>query len=470
MKKLDSSQDPAKRFAWVALLCFAWSAFVALLWLVGDDLHFEIGIVPHERFGAWWFGLTSIGLVFGFYGFVAGVACVGLAACIWSARKLRLGVKVGWLRDALSGRFAESWVATHYRLLIVVAVLLLGVGIYRTLQPVLIGTKKGLVATLHGHVDGVPCVSFSPDGATLASGGLAATIRLWDVAQGTELRVLQGHSFRIGEVTFSPDGKLLASGDGYVWSPTSPLHPSTSGKTAHEPMQRQAQIETSTPFTVILWDAASGTERRRWEVETPIHTVAFSPRGDRLAAGGGWPDGRAEYAVFVWDTVTGRSIAAWRLDVVWSVAFAPDGTTLATGQTNGIVLSDAETGALKTGWSTSSPIRSLAFAPDGGLLAAGDADGVVHLWDLQRDQESVTLREHRGVVDSLAFTADGSLLASAGQDGTVRLWDVARGEVVATIRIPRRWVSVALAPDDELLATGSSDGLVRLWDVTELLR
>jgi WD40 repeat protein len=116
---------------------------------------------------------------------------------------------------------------------------------------------------------------------------------LWDVAQGTELRVLQGHSFRIGEVTFSPDGKLLASGDGYVWSPTSPLHPSTSGKTAHEPMQRQAQIETSTPFTVILWDAASGTERRRWEVETPIHTVAFSPRGDRLAAGGGWPDGRA---------------------------------------------------------------------------------------------------------------------------------------------------------------------------------
>ena len=63
----------------------------------------------------------------------------------------------------------------------------------------------------------------SPDGLTLATAGEDCTVRLWDAATGTSLRVLRGHDGEVASVDFSPDGALLASGseDGTVrhWNP-----------------------------------------------------------------------------------------------------------------------------------------------------------------------------------------------------------------------------------------------------------
>ena len=52
-------------------------------------------------------------------------------------------------------------------------------------------------------------MAFSPDGKTLASGGVDDSIKLWDVATGKNTATLKGHAF---SVAFSPDGKTLASG------------------------------------------------------------------------------------------------------------------------------------------------------------------------------------------------------------------------------------------------------------------
>ena len=52
----------------------------------------------------------------------------------------------------------------------------------------------------------VNTVVFSPDGKTIASGGTDLTLRLWDVATGTEKRTLTGYTTAVNTVAFSPDG------------------------------------------------------------------------------------------------------------------------------------------------------------------------------------------------------------------------------------------------------------------------
>ena len=58
----------------------------------------------------------------------------------------------------------------------------------------------------------VKAVSFSPDGAILVSGSTDGTVKLWDVATGTNIATLRGHRNSVESVSFSPDGTILASG------------------------------------------------------------------------------------------------------------------------------------------------------------------------------------------------------------------------------------------------------------------
>ena len=67
------------------------------------------------------------------------------------------------------------------------------------------------VRTLAGHKDSVQSVSFSPDGKHLASAGDDQVVKIWDLATGLEEHTLKGHAGAIYNVCFSPDGKSLAS-------------------------------------------------------------------------------------------------------------------------------------------------------------------------------------------------------------------------------------------------------------------
>ena len=63
-------------------------------------------------------------------------------------------------------------------------------------------------------------------------------------------------------------------------------------------------------------------------------------------------------------------------------------------------------------------VRSVAFSPDGRTLASGSKDNTIRLWDMQTRTLRKTLIGHTGAVSSVAFSADGKVLASGSSDST----------------------------------------------------
>lgn len=105
-------------------------------------------------------------------------------------------------------------------------------------------------------------------------------------------------------------------------------------------------------------------------------------------------------------------------------------------------------------------VRSLAFTPDGRTLATagGNAkDFAIHLWDIPNDQIVGTLSGHNDIVWSVTFSPDGKLLASVSRDKTAQVQDWRTGDTLKTLNFPGEAVSVSFSPDGQSLAVGGVD-------------
>jgi WD40 repeat protein len=113
-------------------------------------------------------------------------------------------------------------------------------------------------------------------------------------------------------------------------------------------------------------------------------------------------------------------------------------------------------------------VNTLAFSPDGKTLASGSMDKTIILWDVASSQPlAPPLTGHTASVWSVAFSPDGQTLASGSFDTNIILWDVASGQPFGSPLTGHTGTvySVAFSPDGQTLASGSADGTVILWDL-----
>ena len=112
-----------------------------------------------------------------------------------------------------------------------------------------------------------------------------------------------------------------------------------------------------------------------------------------------------------------------------------------------------------------SSINSVAFSPDGQTIATGASDGIVRLWRVSDGALLHALEGHTRPVSGIAFFQDGTLLISVSRDRSVNIWRVSDGALVSRmVERSSEIFSLAVSPDDRLLALGGF-GAAWVWEV-----
>jgi WD40 repeat protein len=280
----------------------------------------------------------------------------------------------------------------------------------------------------------------------------------------------------IAAVAFSPDGKLLACGSYRqvtIWDLGSvrPVKTLTNvlgtvNDLRFSPDGRLLAVAGGQPsakgdlriYSVADWKLVAMLGGH----EDVVFSVAFHPDGKRLASAS------FDKTVKIWNLTTHKAerTLTGHSDFVYAVAFSPDGKWLVSASKDrSVKLVETDTGKSRFTFSgMDQDVLAVAVSPDGKNIVSSGFDTGLYWWDAQTGRRIRLRNGHAIAVNEICFSKDGKRVASAGADKTIRLWDGTNGAPLRTIAVGSIAYAVALSPNGKLLASGTFDGLARLWD------
>jgi len=153
-------------------------------------------------------------------------------------------------------------------------------------------------------------------------------------------------------------------------------------------------------------------------------------------------------------------------DVVYSIAYSPDGSKLASASKDGSVrIWDLGSGReLRVYHGHSDPVRAVAWTANGSLIASAGGKEI-HFWNPETGAPVKKLTDHTANVQSLAFRPDGKALVSGGDDKKLLVWSVETGKVQHDLGAQQDGVqSVAYSPNGKLIASLNKAGTLSVWN------
>jgi WD40 repeat protein len=361
----------------------------------------------------------------------------------------------------------------------------------RALRPLSPSSGDDHQFILRRHTHAVFAVAFSPDGGLIASGSKDATVRVWDVTTGEERACLVGHRNQVQSVAFTGDGAYVVSGSGNpemrasdgtligetdytvrVWNIADGTevaryegHRGMVHCVAVSPDGRRVASGDS-EGVVRLWDIRGGSELESFNAYgESVHRLKFSPDGRLLFSSS------FEGIVRVWHAETGKELSRLTFGEkgMLGMSVSPDWDRVGVAELRkGITVRDWLSGQEIIHLPTTG-VTDVAWSADGRhIIGAGGGTGAVHVWEATTGIEVAAYRGHEGTVTGVAASPDGRLFASCSMDGTVRVWSLSASKPQAKIRGHDATIlCLRYSPDGRYFATGSEDNSACLWNAAD---